>query len=164
MKNIIYILLIIISVSCKENIEINIESNSLKKELSTGIISAKQNNQQIELTVVVKDQFILQLFEGDNGRSKVMLPLNNQENYFSVKFEPQNIIFSTGTVSFSEEYVTSSIEIISDFSNFSSGAHEIVIAHKMIDNTKVPIKIKLIDFPPEMKAKIKSVESGLSKP
>ena len=164
MKSIIPILLILTFVSCSDNSDLKSIINTSQRTLSPGIINGKKVDQTIELQVILKDQYALQLFEGDEGQSKILLPLGGRGNDIVIKFEIDKITFTTTNFSAEHKYETSDIKLVSDFSGFSSGKHEILIAHKMVNNKEIPITIKLMDFPKKLKSKISSVESGLSKP
>ena len=164
MKSILSILLILTFVSCSDNSDSKSIINTSQRTLSPGIINCKKVDQTIELQVILKDQYALQLFEGDEGKSKILLPLEDRKNNIAIKFEIDKITFTTTNFTAEHKYETSDVKLVSDFSEFSSGKHEILIAHKMVNNKEIPMTIKLIDFPKELKNKISSVESGLSNP
>jgi len=128
-----------------------VESN---KEKPLGIMSVESSGSQVVLDVILKDQFKLQLFEGEVAGPQVWVSSTNRPASVLIKFEANTLTMGT----FSGEFDTTGIRMATEFPEMTSGLKEILIATRAKEGNEVPILVKIVPTTTEEKATINEVE------
>ena len=126
----------------------------LVKEQPLGIMSVESSGSQVVLDVILKDQFKLQLFEGEVAGPQVWVSSTNRPASVSIKLEANTLTMG----SFSGEFDTTGIRMTTEFPEMTSGLKEIIIATREKEGNEVPILVKLVPTTAEEKTTINGGE------
>ncbi|GHC12690.1 hypothetical protein [Cerasicoccus arenae] len=122
------------------------------KEEPLGILSVESSGNRMILNVFLKDQFKLQLFEGDVAGPQVWVNSTKSPAPVAIRLEADTLTIG----SFKQPFDTTGIQMRTQFPEITPGAKEILIATNEKDGNSVPILLKLVPTTPEEKAKINS--------
>lgn len=116
---------------------------------SPGIINARRDKESVVLTVVLRDQFKLQLYEADVAGPQYWLRTDPPAD-IAIQLKDGRLTMGVA----SEKMDTSGIKLETDFSPLAPNTMEIRIGTREKDGKSLPISIKLVPTTPSEKLAI----------